>query len=85
MLPALPHQWPSGSLKGVRVRAGGKLDIEWKDGRLTMLRMQADHPQDIVWSTVAAQPRSSCSRARQSSWTACFMMPGDDCERIIHC
>jgi alpha-L-fucosidase 2 len=45
VLPALPHQWTNGSLTGVRVRAGGKLDIEWKDGRLTMLRMQADHPQ----------------------------------------
>jgi alpha-L-fucosidase 2 len=45
VLPALPHQWASGSLTGVRVRAGGKLDIEWKDGRLTMLRMRADHAQ----------------------------------------
>ncbi len=43
ILPALPSQWPSGSLKGVRVRGGGKLDIVWKDGRLTQLRLQADH------------------------------------------
>ena len=44
VLPALPQQWPSGSLKGVRVRGGGKLDIEWKDGHLTMLKLDADHP-----------------------------------------
>lgn len=43
ILPALPSQWPSGSLTGVRVRGGGKLDIAWKDGRLTQLRLQADH------------------------------------------
>jgi alpha-L-fucosidase 2 len=43
VLPALPQQWPAGSLKGVRVRGGGKLDITWKDGRLTLLRLQADH------------------------------------------
>jgi alpha-L-fucosidase 2 len=37
ILPALPFQWPSGSLKGVRVRGGGKVDITWKAGRLTEL------------------------------------------------
>ncbi len=44
VLPALPHQWSSGSLKGVRVRGGGKVDITWKEGRLTELRLQCDHP-----------------------------------------
>jgi alpha-L-fucosidase 2 len=43
VLPALPWQWPSGSLKGVRVRGGGKVDITWKEGRLTELRLQSDH------------------------------------------
>ena len=43
VLRALPQQWPSGSLKGVRVRGGGKVDITWKEGRLTELRLQSDH------------------------------------------
>ena len=43
VLPALPHQWPSGSLNGVRVRGGGKLDLEWKDGHLTKLALRCDH------------------------------------------
>jgi alpha-L-fucosidase 2 len=43
LLPALPRQWPSGSLKGVRVRGGGKLDITWKEGGLTGLRLRSDH------------------------------------------
>jgi alpha-L-fucosidase 2 len=42
VLPALPQQWPSGSLKGVRVRGGGKVDVVWKEGRLTELRLQSD-------------------------------------------
>jgi alpha-L-fucosidase 2 len=42
VLPALPHQWLTGSLKGVRVRGGGKVDITWKEGRLTELRLQSD-------------------------------------------
>jgi alpha-L-fucosidase 2 len=44
VLPALPHQWPSGSLNGIRVRGGGKLDLEWKDGHLTKLALGCDHP-----------------------------------------
>ncbi len=43
LLPALPRQWSSGSLKGVRARGGGKLDLAWSAGRLTELRLRADH------------------------------------------
>jgi alpha-L-fucosidase 2 len=43
VLPALPHQWPSGSLKGVRVRGGGQVEITWNEGRLTELRLQCEH------------------------------------------
>lgn len=43
VLPALPRQWPSGSLTGVRVRGGGKVDITWKDGVLSNLSVQSDH------------------------------------------
>jgi alpha-L-fucosidase 2 len=43
LLPALPSRWPDGSLKGVRVRGGGKADITWKEGQLTDFRLQADH------------------------------------------
>jgi len=41
VLPALPRQWPSGSLKGVRVRGGGKVDITWKDGRLVEFTLRS--------------------------------------------
>jgi alpha-L-fucosidase 2 len=43
VLPALPKQWPSGSLQGLRVRGGGKVDLTWKQGRLTKLKLQCDH------------------------------------------
>lgn len=43
VLPALPKQWPTGSLKGVRVRGGAKIDIAWRYGRLAELRMRSDH------------------------------------------
>jgi alpha-L-fucosidase 2 len=43
VLPALPRQWPNGSLRGVRVRGGAKADVVWKEGRLAELRLQFDH------------------------------------------
>jgi alpha-L-fucosidase 2 len=55
ILPALPQQWPNGSLRGVRVRGDARVDIEWKDGKLSRLKIQSNGRKfHLTYGTQAA-------------------------------
>lgn len=41
ILPALPPEWESGSLCGVRARGGFELDIAWEKGAVTKLNIKS--------------------------------------------
>jgi alpha-L-fucosidase 2 len=58
LLPAVPDEWTSGELRGVRTRGGFELDLQWKDKRITrlkvnskaggILRMRSDSAMDLI-------------------------------------
>lgn len=41
LLPALPAQWAEGSIEGLRVRGGARIDMQWRAGKIVSLELHA--------------------------------------------
>ena len=57
LLPALPHAWAEGSVRGMRVRGGGELSLTWKNGVAVGATLHAAHDQRFVVRCTGARVR----------------------------
>ncbi len=55
LLPALPEQWPEGSIDGVHIRGGSMLSMQWKAGKVLSLELHATTDAVIQLTPPTAQ------------------------------
>jgi len=41
ILPAIPDDWPSGEVKGMKARGGFEVDVNWANGKITQLTIRS--------------------------------------------
>jgi alpha-L-fucosidase 2 len=47
LLPALPEEWSSGEIEGLKARGGYVIDMEWENGKLTELELDSPHKGSV--------------------------------------
>jgi len=50
-LPALPDEWATGSVQGLRARGGFEVNMQWKDGQLSEVQLRSDLGKPAVIQT----------------------------------
>ena len=66
VLPALPDEWQSGHVTGLRARGGFEVDIYWENGTLSRLRVKSllGNPCGIKYGDKMVRPVMEEGEAR---------------------
>ena len=48
LLPALPKEWQSGKVSGLRVRGNAALDMEWENGKVVKAHLRGEGRRNCI-------------------------------------
>ena len=65
LLPAVPEDWSSGTVKGLCARGGFQLDMQWEEG-------------DIVSAVIRSEKGGTCNVRFKDSLLALNLKPGEE-------
>lgn len=78
LLPALPHDWPSGEVKGLLMRGGFVVDIRWKKGKISELKIHSRLGGNLRLRSYAPLPKAvgfSMKKARGENTNPFYSVP----------
>ena len=64
LLPALPKEWPTGKITGIRARGNFTVDMEWQDGKVTHYRITSPDAREVEVSTNGKTETITCGIAK---------------------
>lgn len=76
LLPALPKAWNSGSMKGIRVKGCGEVNVTWENGELKECRIRADKGMRscIKYKEFTEPLILNAGEAKRFTWNGCKLV-----------
>jgi alpha-L-fucosidase 2 len=70
LLPALPAEWATGEVKGLKARGGFTVDMTWENGSLKEARVQSlyGNPCNVVYNGISKSLSLSKGESMRLSW-----------------